>query len=156
MGYIADTWPPTIVACKRLCKIQHLACCSGVHEQTRSDGDEDLELAEGDDVASLRPRPLAEAACIVVDEVERAEPLEHAREDTLARPEKIARPDEHSSQRRCWPHGGRQLSWWYHGRCHRMAIVGADVRCRIRGGLVRCRAHLNTSEHKVYPGSGPL
>jgi hypothetical protein len=25
-----------------------------------------------------------------------------------------------SSKRSCWPHGGRQLSSWWNGRCHGM------------------------------------
>ena len=70
------------------------------------------QIAEGDEVAVVRVRPLAETASVVVDEMQRAESLHHAGEHALARPEEVARPDEDSSQHRCWPHGGRQLSWW--------------------------------------------
>ena len=49
----------------------------GVHERW-SDGDVDVELAEGDEVANGWVRPLAETASVVGDEMQRAESLHQA------------------------------------------------------------------------------
>jgi hypothetical protein len=54
------------------------------------------------------------APCIVTDKTELADLGNEPRKNTLAR----ARPDVNSLQRLNLPHGGRQLSWWDHGRCH--------------------------------------
>jgi hypothetical protein len=78
--------------------------------------DEDLKLAEGENGPVRRQRPAAETSGVIVDEAQRAELLREAAQHTLAGGEEGSRPDEHSSQRRCWPHGGRQLSWFDHGR----------------------------------------
>jgi hypothetical protein len=58
---------------------------------------------------------------LVADKAHRSEQLDKARDHVLAGGDNRSRPDEDSSQHHCWPHGGRQLSWCYHGRCHRMA-----------------------------------
>ena len=84
-------------------------------------GDVDRERAEVDEAPVPGQWPAAETTGVVADDVERAESVDKATDHTLARRDEGARPDENSSQRRCWPHGGRQLSWWCHGRCHRMA-----------------------------------
>ena len=86
-------------------------------------GDVGHEGAEADEAAVRRERPAAEASSVVADEVQRAESVDKATDHALVGGDDGTRPDEHTSQRRCWPHGGRQLSWWYHGRCHRMAKV---------------------------------
>jgi hypothetical protein len=83
------------------------------------DGDVDLMVAEADEAVVPREWLVAEIASVIVDEVQRAEPLDKARDYMLAgRSDDISCPDKNSSQRRCWPHGGCQLSWWCHGRCH--------------------------------------
>ena len=75
-------------------------------------GDVDRKVAEVDEEAVPRERPAAEATSVVADDVERAEPMDKATENALTRRDEGTRPDEDSSQRRCWPHGGRQLSSW--------------------------------------------
>ena len=78
--------------------------------------------AEADDAAILRKTAaVGEAAGVVVDEVQRAEALDEARNHALASDSEETRPDMNSSKRSCWPHGGRQLSSWWNGRCHGMA-----------------------------------
>ena len=52
----------------------------------------------------------------------RYEATDHA----LARSKEGARPDENTSQRLCQPHGGRQLSWWCHGRSIGWLKCGAE------------------------------
>ena len=89
---------------------------SGVHERLR-DGDVDVEGAEGEVVAKGWHLPLAKTARIVKDPILRVDSLHQSRQHALAGVEEVARPDEDSSQRHCWPHGGRQISWWCHGIC---------------------------------------
>ena len=110
---------------------------AGVHVGLDS-GDVDLVVAELNDGAVEGERLAPEAGRIVGDEPKPAEALQKPGDGTLAVGQDLdTRPDGNSSQRRCWPHGGRQLSWWCHGRCHRMANVGADGRWRHRGGILR-------------------
>ena len=79
-------------------------------------------LAELDDAAVLvEAAAVGEAASVVVDEIQRAEALDEAGHHELAGDGNDARPDVNSSKRSCWPHGGRQLSSWWNGRCHGMA-----------------------------------
>ena len=75
-------------------------------------GDVDCEAAELDEAAIPRERPTAEAASVVADDVQRAESVDKATDYPLTGVDDGSRPDEHTSQRRCWPHGGRQLSSW--------------------------------------------
>jgi hypothetical protein len=82
------------------------------------DRDVDLMIAEADDAAVVRHGLVAEAARVVVDEAERAELLREATDHALAGGDEGSRPDENSSQRRCWPHGGRQLSTFGNDRNH--------------------------------------
>ena len=84
-------------------------------------GDVDLMVAELDEAAVLRERPTAKASSVIADEVQQTEPVDKATDHAFAGGDDGSRPDENTSQHRCWPHAGRQLSWWYHGRCHRMA-----------------------------------
>ena len=79
-------------------------------------GDEDLVAAEADDSAARQERATTEASSVVVNAAQRAKLLSEAANHTLAETDDGSRPDENSSQRRCWPHGGHQLSWWSHGR----------------------------------------
>ena len=69
--------------------------------------------------AMLSPRVDDEAPRVVADEGEIATPANESGLDTLA--SSRTRPDGNSLKHSNWPHGGRQLSWWDHGRCHRMA-----------------------------------
>ena len=78
--------------------------------------DIDLMTAEADDSDARRERAATEATGVVVDEAQRAKLLREAANHALAGADDGSCPDENSSQRRCWPHGGRQLSWWSHGR----------------------------------------
>ena len=56
----------------------------------------------------------------VVDEgVLRAHAVGEPADDAPARDLQRTRPEEHSSQRRCWPHGGRQRSRGELVRCHK-------------------------------------
>ena len=64
-------------------------------------GDVDLMLAEVDEAAVPRERPAAETACVVADEVQRAESVDKATDHALARGDEGSRPDENTSQRRC-------------------------------------------------------
>ena len=73
-------------------------------------GDEDLKRAEADDFAARRKRVAAEATGVVVDEAQRAKLLSEAANHTLTGANDRSRPNGNSSQRRCWPHGGCQLS----------------------------------------------
>jgi hypothetical protein len=83
------------------------------------DGDVDLVGAEVDETAAPGEWSVAEAASVVADEVQRAKSLDKARDHTLAGGSNDgSHPDDNSSQRRCWPYGGRQLSWWCHGSSH--------------------------------------
>ena len=76
-------------------------------------------LAEFDEATAPRERLGPEAARVVADEVERSKPLDEAGVDALAGlGDDVARPDEDSIKHLLLPHGGRQLSWWWHGRCH--------------------------------------
>ena len=84
-------------------------------------GDVDLMLAESDEAAIPRQRFAGETARVVADEVQRAESVDKATNHALAGGDEGSRPDENTSQRRCWPHGGRQLSWGEQDRCHRVA-----------------------------------
>ena len=73
-------------------------------------GDVDSEVAELDEAAVPGKRPPAETPGVVADDVQRAESVDKATDYTLAGRKEGSRPDVNSSQRRCWPHGGRQLS----------------------------------------------
>ena len=75
-------------------------------------GDVDREVAELDEAAVPCERPAAEAASVVADDVQRAESVDKATDHALAGVDDGSRLDEHTSQRRCWPHGGCQLSSW--------------------------------------------
>ena len=82
-------------------------------------GDVDLVLAELDEATTPRERLGPEAPCIVADKVERSKPLDEAGVDALAGlGDDVARPNEDSIKHLLLPHGGRQLSWWCHSRCH--------------------------------------
>ena len=72
----------------------------------RDCGDIDLVVAETNVAAISGEGLVAEAASIVADEAQRAEPLDKARDHALAGGNDGSRPDEDSSQRHCWPHGG--------------------------------------------------
>ena len=76
------------------------------------DGDIDRKVAEVDEAAVSWERPAAEATSVVADDVQRAKPVDKATDHALAGGDDGSRPDENTSQRRCWPHGGRQLSSW--------------------------------------------
>ena len=78
----------------------------------------DLKLTEGEDTPIRRQWPVAETARVVVDEAEGTELLREATDHTLAGGDEGSHPDEDSSQRRCWPHGGRQLSTFGNDRNH--------------------------------------
>ena len=93
----------------------------------------DRELAEVDEAPVPGQWPAAETTGVVADYVERAESVDKATDHALTRRDEGTRPDEDSSQRRCWPHGGRQLSWWCHGRCHIGLSCEADGRWRHPG-----------------------
>jgi len=75
-------------------------------------GDVDLMLAKVDEEAVPRERPVAEAASVIADEAQRTESVDKATDHTFTRGDDGSRPNVNSSQRRCWPHGGRQLSSW--------------------------------------------
>ena len=75
-------------------------------------GDVDREVAELDEAAILWERPASETTSVVADDVQRAESVDKATDHALARGDDGSRPDEHTSQHRCWPHRGRQLSSW--------------------------------------------
>ena len=120
-------------------------------------GDVGHEGAEADEAAVRRERPAAEASSIVADEVQRAELADEPANDALAGVDDGARPECHTSQRRCLPHGGRQLSWWYHGRCHRMDKGGADGRwwIRERSSALRSTHEEHTSTPRSTQVQGP-
>ena len=76
-------------------------------------------LAELDEKTAPRERLGPEAARVVTDEVERSKPLDEARLDALAGlGDDVARPNEDSIKHLLLSHDGRQLSWWWNGRCH--------------------------------------
>ena len=75
-------------------------------------GDVDREAAELDEAAIPRERPATEAASVVADDVQRADSVDEATDHALAEGDDGSRPDENTSQRRCWHHGGCQLSSW--------------------------------------------
>ena len=60
-------------------------------------GDVDLMVAEGDEAAVPRERPAAEAACVVADEVQRAESVDKVTDHALAGGDEGSRPDENTS-----------------------------------------------------------
>ena len=81
--------------------------------------DVDLVLAELDEATAPWERLGPEATCIVAGEVECPIPLDEARINALSRlGDDVARPDEDSIKHLLLPYGGRQLSWWWHDRCH--------------------------------------
>ena len=75
-------------------------------------GDVDGEVAELDKAAVPGKRPPAETPGVVADDVQRAESVDKTTDYALAGGDEGSRPDVNSSQRRCWPNGGRQLSSW--------------------------------------------
>ena len=78
----------------------------------RDGADVDAMSAEVDEDAVPGEGPGAEVTGVVADIVQRAEPLDKARDHALAGGDDGSRLDENSSKRSCWPHGGRQLSSW--------------------------------------------
>ena len=95
--------------------------------------------------SSTTSAPVAEAPRIVADEGQRAESVDNATDHTLAQSKEGARLDENTSQRLCQPHGGRQLSWWCHGRCHGMANVWG----RMDAGDTGEGKHKNVNQKKI-------
>ena len=75
-------------------------------------GDVDREVAKLDEAAVPQERPAAEVASVVADDVQQAESVDKATDHVLAGGDDGSHPDENTSQRHCWPHGGRQLSSW--------------------------------------------
>ena len=63
-------------------------------------GDVYLMVTEVDEEVVPREQLVAEAASVVADEAQRAEPLDEAREHVLAGGDDVSRPDKNSSQRR--------------------------------------------------------
>ena len=59
------------------------------------------------------------------------EPNNGAQREELAGVDEEGPVRMESSQRRCWPHGGRQLSRGKQDRCHGYGLVGADGRWRL-------------------------
>ena len=75
-------------------------------------GDVDREAAKLDEAAVPRERLAAEAASVVADDVQRAKSVDKTTDYPLTGVDDGSRLDEHNSHRRCWPHGGCQLSSW--------------------------------------------
>ena len=82
-------------------------------------GDVNLKAAKLYKAVVPGQRPVTETARVVADDVQRAEYVDKATDHTLAGGDEGTRPEVNSSQRRCWPHGGRQLSRGEQDRCHR-------------------------------------
>ena len=64
-------------------------------------GDVDLETSKPHEAAVPGQRPVTETTCVVADDVQRAEMMDKATDHTHAQSDERARPEEHSSQRRC-------------------------------------------------------
>ena len=85
----------------------------------RLGGDVGGEAAQRDEEAVGGEGLAGEAASVVADEGEVTDPANKSGLDALA--SRGTRLDGNSLKHSNLPHGGRQLSWWDHGRCHRMA-----------------------------------
>ena len=84
------------------------------------------------------------------------EPNNGAQREELAGVDEESPVRMESSQRHYLPHGGRQLSWWDHGRCLGVGLsLGPMDTGGIRGGIAREDAHESRSTPQSTQVWGP-